>query len=105
MMSGVYSITLVYANHSIPNNAHLVTPTISGLSGLGAAVFPAFTGYSIDNGGMLSTLWYLVGIGFTYLFFLLVVNHVRKGVPFAFPHLFKNRRPRLAFAARRSRYK
>lgn len=79
MMSGIYSITLVYANYSIPNSAHLVTPIISGLAGLGMALFPAFTGFSIDRAGMTATLWYIVGIAACYLVLLLVINRVRSG--------------------------
>ncbi len=78
MMSGIYSITLVYANHSIPNSAHLVTPVIAGLCGLGAAVLPAFTGFLIDRGGMLPTLWYIAGIATAYLTFLLCINRMRR---------------------------
>ncbi|MFX3617683.1 MAG: sugar MFS transporter [Sporolactobacillus sp.] len=79
MLSGVYSITLVYANYSIPDSAHLVTPIISGLSGLGSAIFPAFTGIAIDRFGIVSSLWYIVSIAIGYLVFLLVIDQVRSG--------------------------
>ncbi len=102
MMSGLYSITLVYANYSIPNSAHLVTPIISGLSGLGAAIFPAFTGFSLDRAGMTPTLWYIVGIAVSYLTFLLVINRMRSGKPLK---LFHRMNPRPAFAFRRARFK
>lgn len=102
MMSGIYSITLVYANYSIPNSAHLVTPIISGLSGLGSAVFPAATGFALDRAGVAMTLWYIVGIAIAYLIFLLVINQLRSGrIKFNW-HL---RRAQPAFAGRRTRYK
>jgi Major Facilitator Superfamily. len=84
MMSGIYSITLVYANFSIPNSAHLVTPVISGLCGLGMALFPAFTGFSLDHAGMAATLWYIVGIACCYLAFLIVINRIRGERSFTF---------------------
>ncbi|RYL95054.1 MFS transporter [Sporolactobacillus sp. THM7-4] len=105
MMSGIYSITLVYANYSIPNSAHLVTPVIAGLSGLGSAVFPAFTGFAIDHAGMLWTLWYIVSIAFSYFIFLVVINQVKRGDSISWLHLFKRHHIRLAFATRRSRFK
>ncbi|WP_139693216.1 MFS transporter [Sporolactobacillus terrae] len=102
MMSGIYSITLVYANYSIPNSAHLVTPIISGLSGLGAAVFPAITGFALDRAGVGMTLWYIVSIAVAYLIFLLVINQLRSGrIKFNW-HLH---RAQPAFAGRRTRYK
>ncbi|RYL94068.1 MFS transporter [Sporolactobacillus sp. Y61] len=103
MLSGIYSITLVYANYSIPNSVHLVTPIISGLSGLGAAVFPAVTGFSIDHSGMMTTLWYLVGMAISYLTMLLVIDQIRRRRTFKvfFPHHLL----RPAFASRRMRMK
>ncbi|MDN3955174.1 MFS transporter [Sporolactobacillus laevolacticus] len=103
MMSGIYSITLVYANYSIPNSAHLVTPIISGLSGLGSAIFPALTGFAIDRAGMTLTLWYIVSIATAYLIFLLVINRLRSGRPILSVKRWYHTRP--AIASRRARYK
>ncbi|MCL1631349.1 MFS transporter [Sporolactobacillus sp. CPB3-1] len=104
MMSGIYSITLVYANYSIPGSAHLVTPVISGLSGLGSAVFPALTGIAIDQAGMPVTLWFIVGIATGYLFFLLLINALRSGKSLR-PLAFMLHRRRPAFAFKRARFK
>lgn len=104
MMSGLYSITLVYANYSIPDSAHLVTPVISGLSGLGSAVFPAFTGFSIDHAGMPATLWSITGIAASYLIFLLVIGRTRGDGPRIF-HKFPRRvHAKLVFSPRGSRF-
>lgn len=103
MMSGIYSITLVYANYSIPNSAHLVTPIISGLSGLGSAIFPALTGFAIDRAGMTLTLWYIVSIATAYLIFLLVINRLRSGRPILGVKRWYHAQP--AVASRRARYK
>ncbi|MFT8872843.1 MAG: MFS transporter [Sporolactobacillus sp.] len=94
-LSGVYSITLVYANFTIPNNAHIVTPVISGLSGLGSAVFPALTGLLIDRTGPGPTLWYIVLIACIYLLTLLSINRIRRGrLPHL--HLFRHSRETLS---------
>lgn len=103
MMSGIYSITLVYANYSIPNSANLVTPIISGLCGLGSAVFPAFTGFAIDRAGMTATLWYIFGIAVAYLIFLLVINRLRNGRPLKIN--MRLRRAQSAFITRRPRFR
>ncbi|MDF2910735.1 MAG: transporter, partial [Sporolactobacillus laevolacticus] len=103
MMSGIYSITLVYANYSIPNSAHLVTPIISGLSGLGSAIFPALTGFAIDHAGMTLTLWYIVSIATAYLIFLLVINRLRSGRPILHIKRWYHAQP--AVAPQRARYK
>nr|WP_081498650.1 MFS transporter [Sporolactobacillus vineae] len=84
MLSGIYSITLVFANFSIPNSAHLVTPVISGLCGLGMALLPAFTGFSLDHAGMAATLWYIVAIACFYLTFLILINRIRGERSFTF---------------------
>lgn len=59
-MSGIYSITMVYANHSLPGLARLVTSLITGFAGFGSAVFPGIVGYAIDHAGMASALWLIV---------------------------------------------
>jgi MFS transporter, FHS family, glucose/mannose:H+ symporter len=72
-MSGVYSITMVYANHTFPGMARLVTSIITLFAGLGGAVFPAFIGYSIDQAGMKSSLWIVAGFAGMYIAGLLVI--------------------------------
>lgn len=72
-MSGIYSITLVYANALVPESTRLVTPLISGFSGLGGAVFPGFIGFSFDHAGMVATLWILPSMAACYLIFLFII--------------------------------
>ncbi|HET7615731.1 MAG TPA: MFS transporter, partial [Bacillales bacterium] len=48
-MSGIYSITMVFANHSLPGMARLVTGSITGFAGVGQAVFPIFIGFTMDH--------------------------------------------------------
>lgn len=65
-MSGIYSITMVYANHTLPGLARLVTPLITGFGGLGSAVFPALIGFTIDHAGTAVALWCIAGLGGLY---------------------------------------
>lgn len=71
-MSGVYSITMVYANHTLPGMTRLVTSLVTAFAGFGAAVFPALIGYSMDHSGMVSALWYMAGFAAIYLIILLL---------------------------------
>ncbi|MDO7908299.1 MFS transporter [Paenibacillus sp. JX-17] len=59
-LSGVYSITMVYANHSLPGMARLVTVLITGCAGFGGALFPALLGYVLDHAEPAASLW-LIG--------------------------------------------
>lgn len=48
-LSAVYSITMVYANHTFPGMERMVTSAITAFAGLGGAVFPAVIGYAMDH--------------------------------------------------------
>lgn len=72
-MSGIYSITMVYANHSLPGLARLVTSLITGFAGLGSAIFPGIVGYTIDQEGMASALWLIVCFAGMYAAALLII--------------------------------
>lgn len=78
LLSGVYSITMVYANHTFPGLARLVTSLITGLAGLGGAVFPALIGYVMDQAGTSRALWMTVGFAVFYLLGLAVIEAVYK---------------------------
>jgi len=72
-MSGVYSITMVYANHTFPGMARLVTSLITAFAGFGAAVFPALIGYAMDHTGTVSAIGYIAVFAVIYLVILLGV--------------------------------
>lgn len=72
-MSGIYSITMVYANHTLPGLARLVTTLITGFAGLGGAVFPALIGFTMDNAGIGTALWLIVGLAGLYTAALLMI--------------------------------
>ncbi|GIP38408.1 hypothetical protein J31TS4_16880 [Paenibacillus sp. J31TS4] len=73
MMSGVYSITMVYANHTFPGLARFITSLITAVAGIGGAVSPALVGYLMDQTGPQSAIWLLVGFAAVFLAVLLLV--------------------------------
>ncbi|MED4023210.1 MFS transporter [Priestia aryabhattai] len=78
-MSGIYSITMVYANHTFTGSARIVTSLITGFSGLGGAVFPALIGFTMDASGITSALWYITAFAFLYLLALCIIFFVQRG--------------------------
>ncbi|WP_337134314.1 MFS transporter [Priestia megaterium] len=72
-MSGIYSITMVYANHTFTGSARIVTSLITGFSGLGGAVFPALIGFTMDVSGITSALWHITAFACLYLLALCII--------------------------------
>lgn len=72
-MSGIYSITMVFANHTLPGLARLVTGLITGFAGLGGAIFPALIGFTMDHSGIRVALWLVVGFACMFIVTLLVI--------------------------------
>jgi MFS transporter, FHS family, glucose/mannose:H+ symporter len=70
-MSGVYSITMVYANHAFPGGARLVTGLLTASAGIGGAVLPLFIGYALDHLNPSAVLWIFAGFGLLLLLSLL----------------------------------
>ncbi|MEW4210814.1 MFS transporter [Priestia megaterium] len=77
-MSGIYSITMVYANHTFTGSARIVTSLITGFSGLGGAVFPALIGFTMDVSGITSALWYITAFACLYLLVLCIIFFVQR---------------------------
>ncbi|MFY2252500.1 MFS transporter [Priestia megaterium] len=77
-MSGIYSITMVYANHTFTGSARIVTSLITGFSGLGGAVFPALIGFTMDASGITSALWYITAFACLYLLALCIIFFVQR---------------------------
>jgi FHS family glucose/mannose:H+ symporter-like MFS transporter len=72
-MSGIYSITMVYANHSLPGLTRLVTSLITGFCGLGGAVFPALIGFAMDHASVTVALWGISSFAGLFLLTLLTI--------------------------------
>ncbi len=82
-MSGLYSITMVYANHKVDGQNRLVTSLITGFSGLGGAISPAIIGFSMDQVGTRLALYYIVGFGFIYLVALFIIFFIKDKVNYS----------------------
>ncbi|MFC7394066.1 MFS transporter [Scopulibacillus cellulosilyticus] len=72
-MSGIYSITMVFANHTFPGLIRFVTSLVTGFAGFGSALFPAILGYAMDHTNTLVSLWIITGYSCLFLFALLVL--------------------------------
>lgn len=72
-MSGIYSVTMVFANHTFPGMTGTVTSLVTGFAGIGSAVFPAFFGYTMDHTNTFVSLWILTSYACLFLFLLLVL--------------------------------
>ncbi|MBU3569403.1 MFS transporter [Priestia aryabhattai] len=77
-MSGIYSITMVYANHMFTGSARIVTSLITGFSGLGGAIFPALIGFTMDASGIGSALWCITAFACLYLLALCIIFSVQR---------------------------
>lgn len=73
-MSGIYSVTMVFANHTFPGMTGLVTSLVTGFAGIGSAVFPAFFGYTMDHTNTFVSLWILTSYACVFLLLLLILN-------------------------------
>ncbi|RAV22483.1 MFS transporter [Paenibacillus contaminans] len=72
-MAGVYSITMVYANHTFPGSERFVTSYITGLAGFGGAVLPALTGYVMDHAETAVALWLVAAFAALFIAALLTI--------------------------------
>ncbi len=59
-MSAIYSVTMVYANHTFPGRERFVTSAVTGFAGMGMAVFPAIIGYAVSHLLPWQVLWLLL---------------------------------------------
>jgi MFS transporter, FHS family, glucose/mannose:H+ symporter len=72
-MSAVYSITMVYANHTFPGMERTVTSAVTAFAGVGGAVFPAVIGYAMDHFSPSQVLWMMLAFAMVLLFSLLLI--------------------------------
>ncbi|GGE40143.1 transporter [Pullulanibacillus camelliae] len=77
-MSGIYSITMVYANHSFPGLSRQITSTITAFAGIGNAAFPALVGMTMDAASIQAALWLIVGFSLLYLFGLIFISRLHR---------------------------
>ncbi|MCL6626138.1 MFS transporter [Alicyclobacillus shizuokensis] len=88
-MSAVYSITMVYANHTFPGMERMVTSAVTAFAGVGGAVFPAVIGYAMDHFLPNQVLWMMLAFVAVLLILFLIIcgclhvireRHVATGV-------------------------
>lgn len=72
-MSAVYSITMVYANHTFPGMERIVTSAITAFAGIGGAMFPFVIGYAMDRYLPSQVLWMIFVFSLVLLVFFLII--------------------------------
>lgn len=72
-MSGIYSITMVFANHKIPGHAPLVTSLLTVFDGIGGALLPASVGYVMNRSNATSVLMLITVFAVIHLLILFAV--------------------------------
>jgi MFS transporter, FHS family, glucose/mannose:H+ symporter len=78
-MSGIFVITMVYANHSFPGQEQRITRLVTAFAGLGGAIVPGLFGWFMDHLSITACLWCLTG----FTFFLLTLHLSISGMEFA----------------------
>ena len=71
-MSGIFAITMVFANHAFPGKARVVTGWATAFSGLGGAALPALLGWLMDHLPIIQVLCSIAG--FTFLLFVSLIT-------------------------------
>ncbi|MBP1992514.1 MFS transporter [Paenibacillus eucommiae] len=69
-MAGIFSIALVYADHLMPGNTDRITSLLIGSGGVGGAVIPLISGWSLDRFDVANT--YRIFAGFALLLFIIL---------------------------------
>jgi FHS family glucose/mannose:H+ symporter-like MFS transporter len=72
-MSAIYSITMVYANHTFPGMERTVTSAITAFAGIGGAMFPFVIGYAMDRYLPSQVLWIIFVFSVILLVFFLII--------------------------------
>jgi FHS family glucose/mannose:H+ symporter-like MFS transporter len=83
-MSAIYSITMVYANHTFPGMERLVTSSVTAFAGVGGAVFPFIIGYVMDHYLPNQVLWAIAGFTLLMLALFLTIFFSLKVIRNAF---------------------
>lgn len=72
-LSAVYSITMVYANHTFPRMERTVTSAVTAFAGMGGATFPAAIGFAMDHLSPTGVLWLVVAFSAALLILFLAI--------------------------------
>lgn len=84
-MSAIYSLTMVFANHTFPGMIRVVTSLVTLCAGIGSAMLPGLTGYLLDWLAASVIPWVFVlfsgALFVIFLFILATINMVRRAQP------------------------
>jgi MFS transporter, FHS family, glucose/mannose:H+ symporter len=72
-MSGIFAITMVFANHAFPGQARVVTGLVTAFAGLGGAALPALLGWLMDFLPIIQVFWSIAGFTFLLLMSLIAL--------------------------------
>jgi len=73
-MAAIYSVVMVYANHTFPGMTRIITSLVTAFAGAGGAVFPAIVGYAMDRLPTAGVLWVFFALGASLWLALLSVS-------------------------------
>lgn len=79
-LSAIYSISMVYANHTFPGMERTVTSAVTAFAGVGGAVFPAVVGYAMDHFTPSQVLWLILAFALLLLCFFLLISGILKSI-------------------------
>lgn len=89
-MSAIYSLTMVYANHTFPGMVRTVTSLVTLCAGIGSAMLPGFTGYALDKLVSQSIPWIFVLYAGTLLVLLLAILATVRSARKTYPNTVEN---------------
>ncbi len=76
-MSGIFVITLVYANHAFPDQSGVITKLVTAFAGIGGAAVPGLFGWLMDRFSVRDSMWFLTGFTLILLIQLIVIIRVQ----------------------------
>ncbi len=77
-MAGIFAIGLVYADQVLPGMTARTTSLLVAAGGIGGAVFPLITGWSMDEFPLFITKWILILFTFMMVAFILTAIQMSK---------------------------
>jgi FHS family glucose/mannose:H+ symporter-like MFS transporter len=78
LMSGIFAIGLIFADHVLPGMTARTTSTLVAAGGVGGAVFPLLTGWSMDTFPIYISKWLLIGTTLAMVVVLLLAVQFSK---------------------------
>jgi FHS family glucose/mannose:H+ symporter-like MFS transporter len=80
-MSGMFAIALIFANSRLPGHTDRTTSLLMAVNGLGGALLPYVSGWTMDLLPVQMTVWLLTGCMALMLGFLVLIRQTDKMAP------------------------